>query len=129
MRAQFDLLPSFHQGNKSIDEWYNAIQAQANLAKYPPTTAKILHWDIFCFFLCEEDFVSWTITEESVDLYMFPASRVRQLAKKFESSKATVYHIKQVTGDPQAAQINLIWHQQTELQTNKQSKKRRPVSK
>ena len=46
VRAQFDLLTSFCQGNKSIDKWYNAVQAQVNLAKYPPETAKILHHDI-----------------------------------------------------------------------------------
>ena len=111
VRAQFDLLKSFCQGNKSINEWYNAVQAQVNLAIYPPETAKILHQDIFWFFLCDEDFVSRTITEGSVDLDKFPTSRVRQLVKKFESSKATVHHIKQAAGDPQAAQINLMWHQ------------------
>ena len=37
---QFDLLTSFHQGNKSINEWYNAVQAQENLTKYPPETVK-----------------------------------------------------------------------------------------
>ena len=73
--------------------------------------------------------MSRTITEGSIDLDKFPASRVRQLVKKFESSKATVHHIKQVAGDPQAAQINLMWHQQTELQTNRHSKKGRPVNK
>ena len=36
VHAQFDLLTSFRQGNHSIDEWYNAVQAQVNLAKYPP---------------------------------------------------------------------------------------------
>ena len=97
--------------------------------KVSPKTAKILHQDIFWFFLHNEDFVSRTITEGSVDLDKFPTSRVRQLAKKFESSKATLHHIKQVTGDPQAAQISLMQHQQTELQTNRHSKKRRPVSK
>ena len=50
VQARFDLLTSFQQGNKSMDEWYNAVQAQVNLAKYPPETAKILHRDIFCFF-------------------------------------------------------------------------------
>ena len=109
--AHFDLLTSFHQGNKSIDEWYNAVQVQVNLTKYPPETAKILHWDIFWFFLCDKDFVSRTITEESVNLEKFPASRVCQLATKFESSKATVHHIKQVAGDLQATQINLMRHQ------------------
>ena len=46
MRARFDLLTSFQQGNKSVDEWYNAVQTQAALAKYPTETAKILHRDI-----------------------------------------------------------------------------------
>ena len=36
VRARFDLLKSVCQGNKSINEWYNAVQAQINLAKYPP---------------------------------------------------------------------------------------------
>ena len=46
--------------------------------------------------------------EGSVDLDKLPASRVCQLAKKLESSKATVHHIKQVASDPQATQINLM---------------------
>ena len=45
--ARFDLLTSFYQGSKSVDEWYNCVQAQINLAKYPPETTKILHRDIF----------------------------------------------------------------------------------
>ena len=43
VRAHFDLLTSFQQGNRNVDKWYNAIQAHVNLAKYPPETAKILH--------------------------------------------------------------------------------------
>ena len=74
--ARFDLLTSFRQGNKSVDKWYNAAQAQVNLAKYPPETAKILHRDIFCFFLRDEEFVSRTISDGSIDLEKFPASRV-----------------------------------------------------
>ena len=73
--------------------------------------------------------MSRTITEGSVDLDKFPASRVWQLAKKFESSKATVHHIKQVAGDLHTTQINLIRHQRTELPTNRHNKKRRPTSK
>ena len=73
-----------------MDEWYNAVQAQVNLAKYPPETAKILHRDIFWFFLRDEEFVSRTISDGSVVLEKFPASRVPQLAKKLESSKAMV---------------------------------------
>ena len=43
VRPCFDLLTSFHQGNRNIYEWYNVVQAQVNLAKYPLETAKILH--------------------------------------------------------------------------------------
>ena len=35
VQARFDHLTSFRQGDKSVDEWYNAVQAQVNLAKYP----------------------------------------------------------------------------------------------
>ena len=122
--ARFDLLTSFRQGNHSIDEWYNAVQAQVNLAKYPLETAKILHRDIFWFFLKDEDFVSRTISDGSVDLDKFPARTVWQLAKKLESSKATAMHIKQVSGEPQATQINLLRHQRTELPQHRYKKKR-----
>ena len=76
-----------------MDEWYNAIQAQVNLAKYPPETSKILHHDIFWFFMKDEVFVTKMINEGNVNIQKFPASKVRQLAKKMESSKATVKHI------------------------------------
>ena len=49
-RARFDLLTSFRQGEHSVDEWYNVVQNQINLARYPQETAKILQRDIFCFF-------------------------------------------------------------------------------
>ena len=74
--VRFDLLTGFRQGNCSINEWYNAVQVQVNLAKYPPETAKIFHRDIFWFFLKDEDFVSRTISDGSIDLDKFPASRV-----------------------------------------------------
>ena len=55
VRARFNQLTSFRQGNCSGDEWYNAVQAQVSLAKYPPETASILHrlvfWIFFWFFL------------------------------------------------------------------------------
>ena len=44
-----------------------------------------------------------------------------------ESSKATACHIKQVAGDPQAAQINLLRHQCTELPAGKYKKKKSSV--
>ena len=51
VRARFDQLTSFCQGNRSVDEWYNAVQDQVCLAKYPQETANILYHDIFWFFL------------------------------------------------------------------------------
>ena len=105
VRVQFDLLTSFCQGSQNVDEWYNAVQAQVNLAKYPPETAKILHNDIFWFFMKDHDFVTKTINEGNVDIQKFLASKVRQLAKKMKSSKATAKHIQQVAGDLLVAQI------------------------
>ena len=55
VRARFHLLTSFQQGNKSVDEWYNAVQTQVVFGyTHPPETAKILHRDIVCFFLKDE---------------------------------------------------------------------------
>ena len=76
VRAHFDLLTSFHRGNRNVDEWYNAVQAQVNLAKYPPETTKILHRDIFWFFMKDKDFVTKTINEGNVDIQKFPPSKV-----------------------------------------------------
>ena len=59
--------------------------------------------------------MSKTLNEGCADLQQYPASKVQQLAKKLESSKATARHIKQATSNAQAAQINLLRHQQTEL--------------
>ena len=102
-----------------MDEWLNAVQTQAALAKYPQETAKILQRDIFYFFLRDEEFVSKTINDSNIDLNKFPANKVRQLAKKMESSQATAKHIKQVASDPQASQIHLMQHQCTELPPSK----------
>ena len=90
---------------------------------YPQETTSILNCDIFWLFLKDEEFVSKTINDSSIDLEMFPASKVRQLAKKMEASKATSHHIKQVESDPQAAKINLMTHQCTDLPSSKHKKK------
>ena len=113
IRGRFDLLTSFCQGECSVDEWYNAVQAWINLARYPQETAKILQSDIFWFFLKDEEFVSKIISDSNMDLDKFPASKVRQLTKKLESSKSTAKHIKQVSHEPQAAKVNLMRHQYT----------------
>ena len=49
VRAQFDLLTNFRQGDKSVDEWFNAVQSQINLCNYPSETASVLQQDIFGF--------------------------------------------------------------------------------
>ena len=67
-------------------------------------------------------FVSKTLNEGCADLEQYPASKVRQLAKKLESSKATARHIKQATSHPQAAQINLLRHQWTKLAHKKKTR-------
>ena len=45
------------------------------------------------FFMRDEDFVMKMINEGNVDIQKFLASKVHQLAKKMESSKATAKHI------------------------------------
>ena len=92
----------------SVNEWYNAVQMQVALAKYPQEIAQILQRDIFWFFLKDESFVSKTLNEGHVELSTLPASTVCQLAKKMESFQATAMHIKQVTRDPQVVQVNLL---------------------
>ena len=52
--------------------------------------------------------MSKTLNEGHVELSMFPASTVRQLVKRMDSSQATAKHMKHVTRDPQAVQVNLL---------------------
>ena len=94
-----------------------------SLAKYPPETASILHRDIFWLFLKDEEFVSKTINDSTLDLEKFPASKVRQLANKMESLTTTARHIKAVASDPQVAQINLMRHQRIDLPPSKSKRK------
>ena len=58
LRARFDLLTSFRQADMRVDVWYNAVQTQVALSRYPPETAQILQRDIFWFFPKDESFVS-----------------------------------------------------------------------
>ena len=46
-----------------------------------------------------------------------------------ESSKSAARHIKAVASDPQAAQVNLMRHQRTDLPTRKSKWKNIPTSK
>ena len=106
VRACFDLLMSFHQGTRNVDEWYNAVQAQVNLAKYPPETAKILHRDIFWFFMRDEDFIMKTINEGNVDIQKFPASKVCQLAKRWKAQKPWLNIFDRLQGKYQQPRYN-----------------------
>ena len=63
----------------------------------------------------DEDFVTKTKMKAMLIYKNFLLVKVQQLAKKMESSKATANHIQQVVGDLQAAQIQLMQHQLTEL--------------
>ena len=69
--------------------------------------------------------MSKTINDSKIDLNKFPASKVRQLAKKMESSKATAKYIKQVASEPQATQVHLKRHQCTELPPSKFQRKQK----
>ena len=64
-----------------------------------------------------------TLNEGNVELSKFPASKVRQMAKKLESSQATVKHMKKVTRDPETVWVNLLRHQRTELPPSKAQRK------
>ena len=84
----------------------------------------------FWFFLSNESFISKTLDEGHVSLKNFPASRVRQMAKKLEGSQAIAKHIKQVTNEPLSTQINLLRHQRTELPPTKfQRKQKKDLNK
>ena len=52
--------------------------------------------------------MSKTINDSNIDLNKFPASKVRQLAKKMESSQVTAKYMKQVASEPQATQVHLM---------------------
>ena len=81
-----------------------------------PENASMLHRDIFCFFfLKDEEFVSKAINDSNIDPETFPASKVRQFAKKTEFSKSTARHIKAVASDPKLPQVNLMRHQITDF--------------
>ena len=61
----------------------------------------------------------WTLTS-------FLQAMCTNLLRKWRASKATARQIKQVAGDPQATQINLIHHQCTELPGGKYKKTKPP---
>ena len=51
---------------------------------------------------------------------------MHQLAEKLKSSNATTWHIKQATSNAQVAQINILYHQHTEL-AQKKKKGHKPL--
>ena len=74
--AQFNLLTTFWQGNRSIDEWCNAIQVHIPLCEYSQETAAILTRDTFLFFMTDNEFTAKTINEGNRDLTQYPAAKV-----------------------------------------------------
>ena len=85
--------------------------------------------ETYLFFLKDEDFVSCTINDSNIDLNKFPANTVRQLAKKLKSSKSAAKHIKQVSGELQTTQVNLLRHQTAELPPSESQRKQRKAFK
>ena len=124
VRAHFDLLTALGKVQEAL---MNGTIWSKHRSIWPdnPRKQPIYYIGIsFGFFLKDEEFVSKKINEGSVDLGNLSASEVCQLAKKMESPKTTARHNKQVAGDPQAAQINLICHQCTELSNGKYKEKK-----
>ena len=121
------MLTTLQQGNGSIDEWYNVVQVHIPLCEYPPETAAILTMDIFWFFVTDNELIAKTINEGNTDLAQYPAAKVRQMAKRLESSKATAKHIKLHTPTKQgAAQINVLRHNSTSLPPKKKKGSKKP---
>ena len=80
--------------------------------------------------------MSKTLNEGNVELNKFPTSKVRQMAKKLESSQSRARHIDKMSSEAQATQIHLLRHQRTELpptkfqrKQNKRLKQRQPLYK
>ena len=74
--TRFDLLTAFWQGNRSMDEWYNAVLAHIPLCEYPKETAAILIGDIFWFFMTDNEFITKTINKGNTNLTQYPAAKV-----------------------------------------------------
>ena len=107
VKARIDLLTSFA---RVTDLWmsgtilYKLKCVLLNTLKKLQTSCIMT---LFGFFL-EDEFVSKTINDSSIDIDKIPERKVRQLAEKMEASKARACHIRQVASDPQASQINLM---------------------
>ena len=75
-------------------------KALINLAKYPPEKAKILHKDLFQFFLRDEELVSKSINDSNFDLNEFTASKVQENGKLKGKSKVHQASGKRTTSNP-----------------------------
>ena len=76
VHAQFDLLTTFWQGNRSINKWYNVVQTHIPLCEYCPETAAVLTRDIFWFCMTDNDFIAKTINKGHTDLVQYPTAKV-----------------------------------------------------
>ena len=123
VRARFDLLTSFQQGNKSVDERYNEVQTQVALAKYPPKLPRYFIGTSFGSSLKMKSLSPRQLMIATQTWTSFPQARSGSLQKKMESSKVTAGHIKQVARYPQTVHINLMRHQCTDLPASKYKKR------
>ena len=57
IRARFDLLTSFRQGDQSMDKWYNAVQSKSIWQSTPQKLQEYYRTTYSGFFLKDEEFV------------------------------------------------------------------------
>ena len=108
---------------------YNAVQAQVNLANYPLETAKILHQDIFWFFMKDEDFVTKRINEGNVDIQKFPASKGWQLAKRWRVPRLQLNIFNKLLGTHQQHKYNGCDIQCTHLPARNYPRRKQSVTR
>ena len=122
VRAGFDLLTSFRQ---VIWVLMNGIMLFKHRSILQNMQLKQLrsYIETYFGFSSGRRNLSVKINDSNIDLEKFPSSKVRQLAKRLESSKSTARHIKKMSSDPQATQVNLLRHQWTKTPPSKAKRK------
>ena len=87
VHARFDLLTTFQQGNRSIDEWYNAVLAHIPLCEYPEETAPILTRDIFWFFMTDNELLPKPLMKATPTLHNTQLPKYNKWPKKLNPAK------------------------------------------
>ena len=91
VHAQFDLLMSFRQDNRSIDNWYNTVQAHIPLCEHPSETATVLTRDIFSFFMSDTEFIAKTVNEGNSPSTVPRVESMTWLKTKIKQSNCQTY--------------------------------------